>query len=155
MVQVLPTYKNSPAPAKRAGHRPTDGPVSPAPADRKSAEGLDLLGQRIDERSAVVCVMGQGYVGYPLAQEAAAAGFQTYGYDIDADTAARCNRGNLFRTYEAVTSAEVLSEADVIVVAVPTPTRSDPRGRRPDLRIVQAALAAIREQTARRRRHSW
>ena len=42
----------------------------------------DLLG-RIDERTAKVVVVGQGYVGLPVAMRAVEVGFPVVGYDID------------------------------------------------------------------------
>uniref|UniRef100_UPI00301D3BF6 NAD(P)-binding domain-containing protein n=1 Tax=Gemmatimonas aurantiaca TaxID=173480 RepID=UPI00301D3BF6 len=39
---------------------------------------------RIDDRSAVIGVIGLGYVGLPLAMEFVAAGFRVIGYDVSA-----------------------------------------------------------------------
>ena len=38
--------------------------------------------QKIEDRSAVVAVVGLGYVGLPLALEFARAGFRVIGYDV-------------------------------------------------------------------------
>ena len=115
----------------------------PARAPRPGAPDLAGLAQRIRERTASVAVMGQGYVGFPLAQAAANAGFRTYGYDVSADTVARRERDNRALSYRAGADAGRLAEADVIVVAVPTPTRIDAQGRSPDLSYVIAALETV------------
>ena len=41
------------------------------------------LAERIVARAATVGVIGQGYVGFPLAQQIAARGYRTYGFDTD------------------------------------------------------------------------
>ena len=66
--------------------------------------------------------MGQGYVGFPLAQRAAECGFTTLGFDVNDATVARCTAANRFRNYHAVRSVGDLTDVDVIVIAVPTPT---------------------------------
>ena len=87
--------------------------------------------------------MGQGYVGFPLAQAAANAGFRTYGYDISKETVMRRERENRALGYHAGSGAAPLAESDVIVIAVPTPTRTDADGRSPDLSFVVAALETV------------
>ena len=44
---------------------------------------LDELLSRIESRTAKVAVIGQGYVGLPVAMRAAELGFPTVGYEID------------------------------------------------------------------------
>ena len=41
------------------------------------------LGQAIESKSAVVGVIGLGYVGLPLIRAFVAAGFRTMGFDVD------------------------------------------------------------------------
>lgn len=48
---------------------------------------------RIEQRSAVVGVIGLGYVGLPLAIEFARAGFRVLGFDVDSKRVAALNRG--------------------------------------------------------------
>lgn len=103
-----------------------------------------------------VAVIGLGYVGLPLAQEATRAGLRVLGVDVservvaglqagrshvddlsDADIAAMRAAG-----FEATTDAGRLREADVAVICVPTPL-SDEGG--PDLRAVESAVAMVRD----------
>src|SRR3954452_25126119 len=92
--------------------------------------------QRIEGRSAVVGIIGLGYVGLPLAVEFAKAGFHVIGYDVSERVVTLLTSGkshiqdvphsdiaDLVRRglFEATTVEERLSEADAISVAVPTP----------------------------------
>jgi len=51
------------------------------------------LRERIESHAARVAVMGQGYVGLPLAIEFAKAGFRVTGLDLDVEKVAALNRG--------------------------------------------------------------
>src|SRR5436305_10051416 len=92
--------------------------------------------QRIEGRSAVVGVIGLGYVGLPLAVEFAKAGFHVIGYDVServvsllmsgkshiqdvpvSEVAALVRQG----LFEATTNEARLRETDAISIAVPTP----------------------------------
>ncbi len=115
--------------------------------------------QRIEQRAAVVGVIGLGYVGLPLALEFARTGFRVLGFDIDETRIDTLKKGichisdvndDVFQqalaTRLAVTNDfECLSEADVIIICVPTPLGNN---KEPDVsHILNAA-----EQTARRLR---
>ena len=114
------------------------------------------LRTRIEERSAVVTVVGQGYVGLPLAIQLANAGFRTFGFDIDGakvDTLARGISCVIDVSDEAVQAAvasgkytptgnpEVLSQSDVIIICVPTPLR---KSKEPDVSYIAAAVEMIK-----------
>lgn len=100
--------------------------------------------------SPKIAIIGLGYVGLPLAIEAARH-FPTLGFDIDAGRIAELRRGE-DRTGEVdpprlrSTSLELTSEAsqlagrDVYVVTVPTPVDSQ---NRPDLGAVLAACRTV------------
>ena len=54
---------------------------------------MDLL-EKIESRQAMVSVIGLGYVGLPLAEAFAEAGFRTVGIDIDSSKVESINRGD-------------------------------------------------------------
>lgn len=102
----------------------------------------------------VVVVMGQGYVGLPLAEAVVESGAKVYGFEINADRVASINKGQshiddlsddqlkamLAAGYEASADAEVLRAADFAIIAVPTPLDD---GGGPDLRAVESAARAL------------
>ncbi|SOC58096.1 nucleotide sugar dehydrogenase [Ornithinimicrobium cerasi] len=104
--------------------------------------------------TADVVVLGLGYVGLPLAQEATRAGHEVLGYDInqgvvDALNAGRSHvddlsgedvAGMVAEGFEATTQESRIAEAGVAVICVPTPL-SDDGG--PDLRAVESAVDAV------------
>ena len=116
------------------------------------------LMQRINDRQAVVGVIGLGYVGLPLAVEFAKAGFHVIGYDVSQRVADLLMRGEshiqdvpksdvaaLVKSghFEATTDESRLHEADAISIAVPTPLS---KTRDPDMSYVIAATeAAVRQ----------
>jgi UDP-N-acetyl-D-glucosamine dehydrogenase len=113
------------------------------------------LSDRIGRRTAVVGVIGLGYVGLPLAAACARGGFRTIGFDVDPSKVEKLNGG---RSYiDAVASSNLavlvgdgrflakgefsyLAECDVVVICVPTPLT---RHREPDLRYVTATAETI------------
>jgi len=105
---------------------------------------------------STLLVVGQGYVGLPMALRAVEKGFDVIGLDLNAKVAADLNAGvshiddvsdadvaaALAKSYWATTDPADISAADVVVVCVPTPL-SDEGG--PDLRAVQGAARSIGE----------
>jgi UDP-N-acetyl-D-glucosamine dehydrogenase len=101
-----------------------------------------------------VVIVGQGYVGLPLAMETAKAGHTTTGLDLDPQVVARLSRGishvddisddevckALRRGYRASAETGELAEADVIVICVPTPLGADGS---PDMTAVQHAVEDV------------
>jgi UDP-N-acetyl-D-glucosamine dehydrogenase len=94
---------------------------------------MSLL-ERIEDRTAVVGIVGLGYVGLPLAVVFAEAGFRVKGIDVDADKVAMLNRqesyiedvdsailGALPHPIEATTDFSALTECDAVSICVPTP----------------------------------
>ena len=58
-----------------------------------SPDPRTTLLEKIASRRAVLAVIGQGYVGLPLALVFAEAGFRVFGFDIDSVKVAAINRG--------------------------------------------------------------
>jgi UDP-N-acetyl-D-glucosamine dehydrogenase len=110
-----------------------------APTVVASPESLDTraaLLERIQTRRAVISVIGQGYVGLPLAIEFARAGFTVHGVDVNAERVAMLGLGQshiadvesvdiqeLLRTkrYHPTSDFAVLECSDVVIICVPTP----------------------------------
>src|SRR5881628_225738 len=116
------------------------------------------LGRRIATHTARVSIIGQGYVGLPLAVEFAKAGFPVTGLDTDLDrvTALATGRSHVpdvpseelqalltAGRYRATTDAAVLADSDVIVICVPTPLG---KSKDPDISYV---IAASKEAASR------
>jgi UDP-N-acetyl-D-glucosamine dehydrogenase len=114
--------------------------------------------ERIQNREAVVGVIGLGYVGLPLAVEFAKAGFHVIGYDVSERVVKLLSGGEshiqdvpssevaaLVRSgaFEATTDEKRLSEVDAISIAVPTPLS---KTRDPDMAYVIAAAEAATRQ---------
>jgi len=113
------------------------------------------LNRRIEARTARIAVVGQGYVGLPVAVEFATAGFPVTGLDTDPDRVAALSFGrscspdvtNAELTarlrsgqYEATTDFGVLERSDVVIICVPTPLR---KSKDPDIACVVAAGEAV------------
>lgn len=108
---------------------------------------------RIEHRQAHVSVIGQGYVGLPLAVEFARAGFTVTGVDVDLDRIDALNAGRSTTPdvdgdeltallqdgrYLATSDFAVLQRSDVVVICVPTPLG---KSKDPDISFVLAAAA--------------
>jgi UDP-N-acetyl-D-glucosamine dehydrogenase len=99
-------------------------------------------------------VVGQGYVGLPLAMRAVAVGMNVVGFDISEDRVMRLSRGESFvedipdeeisralssARYLATTSLEDCSDFDFAVITVPTPLREGA----PDLSFIEVAARGL------------
>lgn len=92
--------------------------------------------ERVAARSITVGVIGQGYVGLPLALVFREAGFPVVGFDVDPAKVEAISRGESFikhigpervakavasGQYRATTDFERLRECDAVIICVPTP----------------------------------
>ncbi|MEQ1439858.1 nucleotide sugar dehydrogenase [Fontimonas sp. SYSU GA230001] len=112
------------------------------------------LRQRLQDRTAVIGVIGLGYVGLPLALRFEQCGFRVLGFDIDREKIARIERGQSYINYlpaadvvaatqrglSATTDFSRLDEPDALLICVPTPLD---RHREPDLSYVLDTGRAI------------
>lgn len=113
------------------------------------------LARRLQNKDAIIGVVGLGYVGMPIALEFAQKGFNVIGMDVseskvdqlkegknfiedlkDEEVAAVVASGHL----QATASFDPLSDADVIYIAVPTPFDAS---KDPDLSYVLSAGAGV------------
>jgi UDP-N-acetyl-D-glucosamine dehydrogenase len=114
-----------------------------------ATSSFESLESALQDRSAVIGVVGLGYVGLPLAASAAESGFRTVGFDIDPAKAEQLNRGRSYidavsdqalgalvsaGRFTATDDLDRLADCDVIVICVPTPLT---RHREPDLSYVE------------------
>lgn len=106
------------------------------------------LRDRIENKQAVIGVVGLGYVGLPLVRAVHDAGYPTIGFDVDAAKVASLKRGENYlrhlgddltqalaksERFSATSDQADLAQADVILLCVPTPLG---RHREPDLSFV-------------------
>ena len=98
-------------------------------------ERMSTLLEKIEGRSAVVGVIGLGYVGLPLMAAFHKAGFKVLGFDVDPEKITLLKRGESYLKhlgetlvsdmlgdrFDATADFARLAEADAIIVCVPTP----------------------------------
>jgi UDP-N-acetyl-D-glucosamine dehydrogenase len=99
-------------------------------------------------------VIGLGYVGLPLAVNAAQRGLRAIGFDVNPDAVARLAAGHspvedvpddalreaLAAGLQVTADEDRLQDADAVFICVPSPLN---RHREPDMRFIEAAAAAV------------
>ena len=105
--------------------------------------------QKINQKTAVIGIVGLGYVGLPLALEYATNGFKTIGFDIDERKIPILNSGKSYikhikadkikktvnnKKFIATADFTRLPEADAIIICVPTPLNEH---REPDITYIE------------------
>jgi UDP-N-acetyl-D-glucosamine dehydrogenase len=104
-----------------------------------------------------VVIIGLGYVGLPLAQEASRVGISVLGFDVNGVVVEALNNGHshiddltdadiakmLDAGFRATTDAAEIGSADVVVICVPTPLSQDGG---PDLSAVTRAVETLARQ---------
>ena len=112
------------------------------------------LARKIADRSALVGIIGLGYVGLPLARAFSRGGFRVLGFDTDANKVQTLNHGESYirqipdeeirelrrSGFEATDHFERLAEADAVLICVPTPLTES---REPDLGYIISSTRAI------------
>lgn len=113
------------------------------------------LEAKIKNKSALIGIIGLGYVGLPLAKTFADQGFNVLGFDINADFVTKLNNGESYiehipaawvagmrnaRKFEATTDMARLKEPDAILICVPTPLTGN---REPEMKYVEKSTADI------------
>ncbi|MCS0631309.1 nucleotide sugar dehydrogenase [Telluria mixta] len=122
--------------------------------DESKPAYLEQLTTRLSERTALIGIIGLGYVGLPLTLRYAEAGFRVLGIDIDGGKVERLNRGESYinhipaadiaharsHGFEATTDFTRAGEPDALIICVPTPLNPY---REPDLSFVLDTTDAL------------
>ena len=110
---------------------------------------------RIRSRTAKIAIIGQGYVGLPLAMEFATVGFRVVGLETDLEKVGALAVGrsyiqdvdsarlqDLIRLgrYSVTADAAVVAQCDAVVICVPTPLG---KSKDPDISFVMAAAEEV------------
>ncbi|MCA8987870.1 MAG: nucleotide sugar dehydrogenase [Planctomycetaceae bacterium] len=113
------------------------------------------LKKKIEQHEAKIGVIGLGYVGLPLISAFFSKGFSVIGYDVDSKKVDSLNAGKSYikhikssevsqwresGRFEATADLSRLSEADVLLICVPTPLNES---RDPDLFYVEETTKSI------------
>jgi len=116
----------------------------------------EALEKKIRDKSAVVGVIGLGYVGLPLLNAFIKAGFRTIGFDIDQRKVETLLQGKSYikhippemigqwltsKQFTPTADMSRLKEADCILICVPTPLNES---RDPDLSYIVGTTESIR-----------
>ncbi len=113
------------------------------------------LQQKLTDKSAIVGIIGLGYVGLPLVRAFIDAGFRTLGFDVDQKKITQLLEGKSYighipeswiascvkqDKFEPTADMHRLGEADVLLICVPTPLSES---RDPDLGYVKSTTQNI------------
>ncbi len=111
--------------------------------------------KQIEDKRAVVGVVGLGYVGLPLVKAFSDAGFTTVGFDVDRAKIHRLEKGQSYIRHIASTTIRQLqrhgrflptsdfsrmADCTALIICVPTPLTVN---REPDMRYVSGTAATI------------
>lgn len=94
-----------------------------------------------DIERAVVCVVGLGYVGLPLAL-AFARSLKVIGFDIDSNKIKELDRNNQSQNVHFTGDPRYIKQADFVIIAVPTPLT---KSKTPDLSHVMHSSTLVAE----------
>lgn len=107
---------------------------------------------KIMSKKKIVCVVGLGYVGLPLAVRCVEKGYETFGFDMDKKKINLINKGKspieekFLEKYfpkmkpKTTTDERIIKKADIILICVPTPVDEF---FNPDLGPVRGAVGAV------------
>lgn len=115
------------------------------------------LEQAIKDKSAIIGIIGLGYVGLPLIDAFVNTGFKTMGFDVDQNKVDQLQAGISYikhipsetvakwiakEQFEATADFSRMKEADALLICVPTPLTTS---RDPDLTYVENTAKVIAE----------
>jgi UDP-N-acetyl-D-glucosamine dehydrogenase len=110
--------------------------------------------QKLRDKTAVIGIVGMGYVGLPLMLRYSEVGYRVIGIDIDVVKVCRLNQGESYIQhigssaiaaarqggFEATNDFSRAHEADALIICVPTPLNPH---REPDLSFVTTTIDAL------------
>jgi len=113
----------------------------------------DLI-NKLNDKSAVIGIVGLGYVGIPLALRFTDVGYKVIGFDIDPEKAEKITAGKTYiehipdeaiksatdKGFQATTDFNNASVADALILCVPTPLDNH---REPDLSFVVNTMDSL------------
>ncbi|HEF8771922.1 nucleotide sugar dehydrogenase [Providencia manganoxydans] len=108
---------------------------------------IDSLEAKINNTSAVIAIVGLGYVGLPLMLRYNEIGYNVVGFDIDENKVTQLNNGQSYiehisshriasaikTGFKATSDFSHISECDIIILCVPTPLN---KYREPDISFI-------------------
>ena len=114
----------------------------------------DIIIEKIKNKTAIIGVVGLGYVGLPLCLRYSDVGYQVLGIDTDKSKVALLNEGTSYlklypdervqqakaNGFHATSDFSMAIEADVLVICVPTPLGQH---REPDLSFVKSTVEEL------------
>jgi len=130
------------------------------PAAVTGSDHLASLLSKIEMRTARVGIIGQGYVGLPLAMVVSGTGFDVTGFDVDVAKVTRLNAGSSYiddvsddevkeqlaaGRFRACDKFDDIGSMDIVSICVPTPLS---KTRDPDISFI---VSAAREVVSRLR----
>ncbi len=114
---------------------------------------MNPLKTKLQDKSALVGIVGLGYVGLPLLLRYVEGGYKVIGFDIDAEKVELLSAGKSYIKhisqdaiagaadgFEATTDFSRAAEADALIICVPTPLNAH---REPDLSFVIGTIETL------------
>lgn len=115
-----------------------------------------VLLERLHQKTAIIGIVGLGYVGLPLMLRFSDIGFRVLGIDIDQSKVSKLNAGKSYiehipaariadartKGFEATTDFSRASECDALIMCVPTPLN---KYREPDMSFVINTIDSLKK----------
>jgi UDP-N-acetyl-D-glucosamine dehydrogenase len=112
------------------------------------------LTAKLKNKTAIIGILGIGYVGLPLSFRYAEAGYKVIGFDIDPAKTKQLNNGQsyirhfgnekveaaIIAGFEATTDFTRITQADALIICVPTPLKEH---REPDISFVTDTMDSL------------
>ena len=111
--------------------------------------------KKIEDKEALIGIVGLGYVGLPLMIRFAEVGFKVLGFDIDKEKVKILNNGESFIKhipsdkikqavdygFKATTNYADAKKVDAIIICVPTPLT---KNREPDMSFIRSTMESLK-----------